>query len=86
MLETLGGPLPIHPELINAKLLLMDCKWNDLENPKPSMYSKTVVSAQKEYLTLLTLSDVNGKKSGGLKDKLENESLFGHDSYPEDQA
>ena len=28
----------------------------------------------------------NNAKFGGLKDKLENESLFGHDNYPKDQA
>ena len=35
---------------------------------------------------MLELSSANGTKFGGLKDKLENESLFGHDNYPKDQA
>ena len=53
---------------------------------KPSKYKKAVISAQKEYLALLILSDVNGTRFGSLKDKLENESHFGHDNYPKDQA
>ena len=47
---------------------------------------KVVLSARKESLALLALSGVNGKKIGGLKDKLKNESLFGHDNYLKDQA
>ena len=70
--------------MIKAKLKLLG--WKDLENPKPSVYENTELSARKEYLSLLALSGVNGTTFGGLKDKLENESLFGHDNYLKDQA
>ena len=67
---------------VNTKLELMGCK--DFENLKPTIYDNVVLSAQKEYLAFLTLSGANGKKFGGLKDQLENQSLFGHDNYPKD--
>ena len=35
VLETLGGPLPIHPKLVHAKLVLIGLKGQDLDNPKP---------------------------------------------------
>ena len=44
-LETLGGLLPIHPKLVNAKLVLVGCSGNDFEKPKPSMYAKAILSA-----------------------------------------
>ena len=34
----------------------------------------------------MTLSGVNATRFGGLRDKLENASLFGDDNYPKDQA
>ena len=37
--ETLGRLLPIHLELIYAKLTLMGYKGNNLENPKHSVYN-----------------------------------------------
>ena len=52
VLETLGGHLPIHPKLINKKLVGMSC--SDLENPNPSMLGKaTTEAAWKEYLSAL---------------------------------
>ena len=83
-METLCGLLSIHPKLIRAKSVLMGCKGNDLENPKSSVYNKAVVSAQKEYLALLALSGTNGTKIGGLKDKLDNKSLYRNDNDTKD--
>ena len=70
VLDTLQGPLPIHLKLVNAKLVLMGCNRNDLENLKPHLYKKVILGAQKEYLALLALSGANNTKFGGLKDKL----------------
>ena len=58
---------------MTAKLVLMDLTGSDLETPKPNLYEKAVITAQKEYLTLLALSGANGPRFSGLKDKLENE-------------
>ena len=35
-----------------------------------------------EYLTMLVLSGANGMNFQGMKDHLENSSLFGQDIYP----
>ena len=35
---------------------------------------------------MLALSGANATRFGGLHNKLENESLFGNDNYPKDQA
>ena len=48
--------------------------------------AKAVKEAQKEYLALLALSGANATRFSGLRDKLENASLFGDDNYPKDQA
>ena len=84
MLETLGGPLLIDLKLIKAKLELLGRK--DLESSKPIEDNNAVLGACKEYSAFLALSGANGTKFGGLKDKLENKSLFGNDNYPKDQA
>ena len=84
VLDTLGGPLPIHPKLVDAKLVLLGYK--DPDNLKQIMSEKAILSAWKEYFALLALSGANRTQFGGLKDKLENKSLLGHDNYPEDQA
>ena len=86
VLETLGGQLHIHLKLVHAKLALMRHKGQDIENPKPHLYKKVILRAHNEYLALLALSGPNGMKFSGLKDKLENKSLFGHDNNPEDQT
>ena len=70
-MKTLGGPLPIHSKLVTTKLVLMGLMGTDLECPKPNLYQKAVISAQKEYLALLLLSGANGTRFGGLKDKLK---------------
>ena len=59
---------------------------NPEERPDQELYMKALKSAQKEYLALLKLSGENATRFGGLWDKLENESLFGNDNYPKDQA
>ena len=50
------------------------------------MYAKSVNSAQKKYPAFLVLSGANMTRFGELRDKLENESLFGNDNYPKAQA
>ena len=35
---------------------------------------------------MFALSGANSTRFGGLRDKIENESLFGNDNYPKDQA
>ena len=90
VLETLRSPLPIREALVIAKLKTMGISSKDIENPEEMpnrcMYMKAVDSAQKEYLALLALSGANAIRFGGLRDKLENKSLFGNDNYPKDQA
>ena len=87
VLETLGGPLPIHPKLVTAKLVLMGLMGTDLECLKPNhQYKKAVISAQNEYLALFAISGANITRFSSLKDKLENESLLGHSNYPKNQA
>ena len=86
VLETLGGRLPVHEALVIVKLKAMGLSSGDEEKPDDKMCAKAFESAQKEYLALLTLSGANGARFGGLRDKLENESLFGNDNYPKDQA
>ena len=85
-MKILGVPLPIHTKLVRAKLVLMGLTRSDLETLKPNLYEKAVISAQKEYLALLTLSGANSPRFSGLKDKLDNESLFGHDNCPKNQV
>ena len=58
-METLGGPLPIHPALVITKLGTLGVMGSYIENPDPDLYAKAVNSAQKEYLTLLALSGAN---------------------------
>ena len=59
VLETLGGPLQIHPALVIEKLGTPGMMGSDIENPDPNLYAKVVNSAQKEYLALLVLSGAN---------------------------
>ena len=86
VLETLGGPLPIHPALVIKKLGTLGVTGSDIENPDPDLYTKAVNCAQKEYPALLTLSGANVTEFGGLRDKPENESLSGNNNYPKDQT
>ena len=60
-----------------TKIVLMGLAGSDIDCPKPDLYKKAVISAQKEYIALLALSVANGTRFGGLKDKLENKSLLG---------
>ena len=91
-METLGGTLPIHEALVLEKIKKQGFSSEDLEHAaeqipdRDEVYSKAVKDAQKEYLALLVVSGVNATRFGGLRDKLENESLFGNDNYPKHQA
>jgi hypothetical protein len=86
VLETLGGRVPVHDTLVLAKLKDMGVSPEDEDKPSDDTMAKAFESAQKEYLALLALSGANGTRFGGLRDKLENQSLFGNDNYPKDQA
>ena len=45
VLDTLGGPLPIHTALVIAKLGTLGLTGSDIENPDPNLYAKAVNSA-----------------------------------------
>ena len=86
ILETLGGPLPVHPALVIVKVGTLGVTGSDIEHPNPDLYDKAVNSAERGNLALLVLSGANVTQFGGLRDKIENKSLFGNDNYPKDQA
>ena len=92
VLETLGGTIPVNEALILEKIKKQGFTSEDLENAtkripdRDDVMAKAVKEAQKEYLALLALSGANATRFGGLRDKLENASLFGDNNYPKDQA
>ena len=72
-------PIRVQRLLSPCQVILTDSSIENMAQLIPDrdeVYSKAVKDAQKEYLALLALSGANATRVGGLRDKLQNESLF----------